>query len=604
MAPTTLKPFTLGSVPPTDKKPTMFHSLFGLRTAKPNNANTRPESSLSGSTVVETGSTSSSSTTRIPTPNTQLPLFKHNLRIYRPSPPQTAFCLPSCPIEEEEEGGHPHNPGLFRHKGKSNNALSFLFGAQNPPPDIWLAHERLMQGIASEDEEELILAFLAHHPFEAGNVGKGVWFAEEGGLRMMGNPLSWVEPEVEAVAFERVGVKLVTEEVDRLIGDSCTSSGICLVTNTSTWLQRHSKTSFVEMMQDRYKAHGKHGHPSKQEVDNTKDLSPELITMAFSDTRKFNLRSLASHPHFISFKSFFPTLPGRHKNPPGVSGLGLSRDLLSYFSLPLGIRRAPWSIKTRHCAQFSSHLSQPLAPAVSEPCRQFEHRDPHRKLDSPRTPHPALPTRRGSRQPYTLSSAIMPPPTSNPCNHPSCPLRFPHSRGVYLHLNQPARYMDLQPSFGASNPPPEVHAARTRLLDGEELEGDRELVMGFCAAHFLEWTPEQRIEFDHESWVQRAAQTAWLEMEEAEQSRRVQSEKEEDEKKMQHMTNELSVVEIAEKSRFADTEQLSRASNTEPTSFEDDLERDLRQEFEAQERMDEAQEAVGAMRIVDDGTRR
>lgn len=78
-----------------------------------------------------------------------------------------------------------------------------------------------MQGEASEDEEELILAFLAHHPFEVGNVGKGVWFAEDGRLRMKGNPLSWVEPEVEAVGFERVGVRLVSEEVDRLIGVSC-----------------------------------------------------------------------------------------------------------------------------------------------------------------------------------------------------------------------------------------------------------------------------------------------------------------------------------------------------------------------------------------------
>lgn len=160
--------------------------------------------------------------------------------------------------------------------------------------------------------------------------------------------------------------------------------------------------------------------------------------------------------------------------------------------------------------------------------------------------------------------------------------------------------MDLQPSFGASNPPPEVHAARTRVLDGEELEGDRELVMGFCDAHHAEWSPEQLADFDHEGWVLRAAQTAWLEMEEEVQRKRVQREKEEEEKKMQHMTNELADVEIAECSRFADCEPPSRASDTGPTEFEDDLERDLRQEFEAQERMDEAQEAVGAMRIVDD----
>ncbi|KAL8922451.1 MAG: hypothetical protein Q9208_005173 [Pyrenodesmia sp. 3 TL-2023] len=218
MAPTILRPFTLGSTPnPKEEKTTMFHSLFRRGFIKPT---PRPESSLSGTTLVETRSRSSSSSTRIPSPNTRLPPFKHNLRIYHPSPPQPAFCLPSCPIEEAE-GEHPHGPGLFHHKGNSSNALSFLFGAQNPPPDIWLAHERLMQGVASEDEEELILAFLAHHPFEVGNVGEGVWFAANGGLRMVGNPLSWVEPEVEAVGFGRVGLKLVTEEVERLVGVAC-----------------------------------------------------------------------------------------------------------------------------------------------------------------------------------------------------------------------------------------------------------------------------------------------------------------------------------------------------------------------------------------------
>ncbi|KAL8922450.1 MAG: hypothetical protein Q9208_005172 [Pyrenodesmia sp. 3 TL-2023] len=236
--------------------------------------------------------------------------------------------------------------------------------------------------------------------------------------------------------------------------------------------------------------------------------------------------------------------------------------------------------------------------------RKTPKRDPHRNLVPPRTPHPALSAHRGSRQPYTLSSAIMPPPTSNPCNHPSCPLRFPHSCGVYLHLNQPARFMDLQPSFGASNPPPEIHAARLRVLDGKGKEGDRELVVGFREAHYVEWTPEQRTDFDTEGWVQREAEKVWNEMEtarkQAEHTERVEREKAEEKKRMQSLTEELADVEIAENTRFADCEPHSRAPETGPTTPEDDLEHDLRQEFEAQERMDEAQEAVGAMSIVDD----
>ncbi|KAL8908322.1 MAG: hypothetical protein Q9207_000850, partial [Kuettlingeria erythrocarpa] len=174
MVSTTLRPFTLASSrpPPTEEKTTLFHSLF-RRGAKPNNNNnnnTRPASSLSGSTLPGTSrssSPSSSSTTRIPAPSTttaRIPLFKKNPRVYTPRPAgftsQTAFCLPSCPIEEEEEGNTPHGPGLFRHRGESttSEALSFLLGAQNPPPDIWLAHAKLMHGVASEEEEELLLA--------------------------------------------------------------------------------------------------------------------------------------------------------------------------------------------------------------------------------------------------------------------------------------------------------------------------------------------------------------------------------------------------------------------------------------------------------------
>ncbi|KAI4207460.1 MAG: hypothetical protein LQ346_000589, partial [Caloplaca aetnensis] len=125
MVSATLRPFTLASsTPAREEKTTIFHSLF-RRGAKPS-SNTRPASSLSGSTLRgRSRSTSPSpSTTGIPAPSTtaRIPLFNKNPRVYTPCPAgstkQAAFCLPSCPIEEEEdeEGGGPHGPGLFRHR--------------------------------------------------------------------------------------------------------------------------------------------------------------------------------------------------------------------------------------------------------------------------------------------------------------------------------------------------------------------------------------------------------------------------------------------------------------------------------------------------------
>ncbi len=171
--------------------------------------------------------------------------------------------------------------------------------------------------------------------------------------------------------------------------------------------------------------------------------------------------------------------------------------------------------------------------------------------------------------------------------------------------------MDVEPSFGASNSPPEVHAARMRVLNGEQLEGDRELVLAFCEAHFSEWSSDERADFDTEEWVQRSAVAVWQEMEQqrikVEQKQRVAKEKKEDRERMQTLTKELADVEIAESSHITDREFPSRPSGFEPTSSDDDLERDLRMEFEAQweeERMDQAREAVGAMKIVDDGASR
>ncbi|KAL8783406.1 MAG: hypothetical protein Q9213_004665 [Squamulea squamosa] len=120
-----------------------------------------------------------------------------------PSVPQAAFCLPSCPVDDDM-----HRPGLYLHEGKMSNSLSFLFGANNPPSDVKAAHGRLIMGVASEEDEELILLFLAHHPFQSGAIMDEVYFNTEKPemLVMQGNPLSFTDPEVESTVFVPIRV--------------------------------------------------------------------------------------------------------------------------------------------------------------------------------------------------------------------------------------------------------------------------------------------------------------------------------------------------------------------------------------------------------------
>ncbi|KAL8910140.1 MAG: hypothetical protein Q9171_004565 [Xanthocarpia ochracea] len=121
----------------------------------------------------------------------------------KPAEQQAAFCLPSCPVEQVM-----HKPGLYLHEGKISNSLSFLFGANSPPPDVKSAHEGLMMGKASEEDEELILSFLAHHPFVSGAITEDMYFGEEKPelLTIKGNPLSFINPEVAPVTFVPIRV--------------------------------------------------------------------------------------------------------------------------------------------------------------------------------------------------------------------------------------------------------------------------------------------------------------------------------------------------------------------------------------------------------------
>ncbi|KAL8852167.1 MAG: hypothetical protein Q9221_002991 [Calogaya cf. arnoldii] len=113
------------------------------------------------------------------------------------------FCLPSCPVDEDM-----HRPGLYLHDSQISNSLSFLFGANNPPPDVKLAYAKLMRGHASEADEELILSFLAHHPFQPGTVTDVAYFSKEKPelLIIEGNPLSFTDPEVAPTTFVPIKV--------------------------------------------------------------------------------------------------------------------------------------------------------------------------------------------------------------------------------------------------------------------------------------------------------------------------------------------------------------------------------------------------------------
>ena len=146
------------------------------------------------------------------TPSTVAPRkirgFGPKLQIHvRPEPKpvaqQAAYCLPSCPVDEDM-----HRPGLYLHQGQISNSLSFLFGANNPPPDVKAAHQRLMIGHASEEDEELILLFLAHHPFQSGAVTDVVYFGDQKPqlLTIEGNPLNVMEPEVAPMTFVPIRV--------------------------------------------------------------------------------------------------------------------------------------------------------------------------------------------------------------------------------------------------------------------------------------------------------------------------------------------------------------------------------------------------------------
>ncbi|KAI4203320.1 MAG: hypothetical protein LQ348_001408 [Seirophora lacunosa] len=225
---------------------------------------------------------------------------------------------------------------------------------------------------------------------------------------------------------------------------------------------------------------------------------------------------------------------------------------------------------------------------------------PHRHNFRAQPPYPfpsTLPTtefRRGSRRPYTHTTAILPPSTSDPCRHPSCPLPFPHSRGLYQHLNQASTIEAAHPNFGASNPPPEVWAARERCLKGLEGPGDWEVVNGFIEAHFVAWAESEVVE--EEEGMRWAMETVRKEEMNRKEERRDQD--------MKGLVEGMEDVGIDGDRDRGDDDRAQRSRAPSPVGEGPDrelervLERDLEEAWVNME-VERAEEAVGGLKIMD-----
>ena len=75
-------------------------------------------------------------------------------------PPPSDLCrYPSCPIQ------CIHAQGLFHYRGEPNHwTLQGLdFGASNPPPDIWLARDRLLNNNGLPGDHNKVHGFIHYH---------------------------------------------------------------------------------------------------------------------------------------------------------------------------------------------------------------------------------------------------------------------------------------------------------------------------------------------------------------------------------------------------------------------------------------------------------
>ena len=75
----------------------------------------------------------------------------------------------NCPV------GGSHLEGLYLHEGKLSDGPHGFFGAANPPPWLWKAHERLEQLMASDLDMLCLQHFLICHPPHLELASEGFW---------------------------------------------------------------------------------------------------------------------------------------------------------------------------------------------------------------------------------------------------------------------------------------------------------------------------------------------------------------------------------------------------------------------------------------------
>ncbi|KAL8799580.1 MAG: hypothetical protein Q9182_005791 [Xanthomendoza sp. 2 TL-2023] len=165
----------------------------------------------------------------IPEPNLITPAYHHfanNIThtnyTFHPSTPPPPCLAPDCPL-----AGTPHSQGPYIHNNlPAPNPIPSIFGASNPPPQIWHAIHRGTQGLGTQDDAALISGFIRHHDdgrarFSWVPDGNFAWgdedvFACEGGDggMMMMSPV--VELPVRALPV-RVRFDAVPNLVDTLL---------------------------------------------------------------------------------------------------------------------------------------------------------------------------------------------------------------------------------------------------------------------------------------------------------------------------------------------------------------------------------------------------
>ncbi|KAL9008522.1 MAG: hypothetical protein Q9173_006362, partial [Seirophora scorigena] len=156
----------------------------------------------------------------------------------------------------------------------------------------------------------------------------------------------------------------------------------------------------------------------------------------------------------------------------------------------------------------------------------------------------------------------------------------------------------VHPHFGASNPPPEVWAAKERCLEGlegpgMEGRGDWKIVNGFIEAHFVAWAEPEAGEEEGMRWA--------MEMIRKEEKDRKEERRDRDMKGLVEGMGDV-VIDGDGDGGDDDRAQRSRAPSPVDERPERDLERVLERDLEeawVNLEVERAEEAVGGLKIMD-----